>query len=461
MPFTTDTKVKAGFLALTLVPVLLGIVIWNNTEQLSEATRELSAANELVRRLESFLSRLKDVEVAEREYVLTGDESYVQELEKARQDVTARLPKLSPQKSDKHWIELLESLVPQKFEEIQKAIELRRSGDVTGSQNTIVANRGDQPMDDIRRVVHTMIEEESRLVGDARKARDARLAWLGVLSAVILFLNAGLIWSLFLNVQREARAAARANEELEEAVEQRTLELRRSNEELQQFAYTASHDLKEPMRMISSYAALLERRYSGQLGADAQTWIGFIVDGVGRMNRLITDLLDYSRAGLIAEDQKQELDPTEVLSAVLVVLKASVEESGAKVTWDNGMPHVLFEPVRMQQLLQNLVSNALKYRGPSAPKVHVSAKARLREVEFSVRDNGIGIAPQYQQEIFGIFKRLHGKEIEGTGVGLATCKRIVEEHGGRIWVESVEGQGSTFRFTVPAVKPETARGQGA
>jgi light-regulated signal transduction histidine kinase (bacteriophytochrome) len=145
---------------------------------------------------------------------------------------------------------------------------------------------------------------------------------------------------------------------------------------------------------------------------------------------------------------------------VLANLQASLEESGANVTWGK-LPRVMFEPVRMEQLLQNLVSNALKYRGDSAPVVHVSARERKGEIEFAVTDNGIGIAPQYQDEIFGIFKRLHGKEIEGTGVGLATCKRIVEEHGGRIWVESVVGQGSTFRFTVPTVRPATARGQVA
>ncbi len=456
MLVTTDRKVKAGFLLLTLIPVLLGIVIWTNTRQLNEASRDFAAATALVRRLETFLSRLKDVEVAQREYVLTGDESYVEELRRARADVESRLVHLSPRLAAAPWMALLQTLIPQKFDEIQKTVELRRSGDVAAASNVLLTNRGVQAMDDIRRVVRQMVEEENQLQSEAARVRDVKLRNTGLLSGTVLLLNIGLIWGLFVTIRRESRQAERANEELEARVQQRTLELRRSNEELQQFAYAASHDLKEPMRMLASYATLLERRYQGRLSEDADQWIHFIVDGVRRMNSLITSLLDYSRAGLVPEESKQEIEPSAVMGVVLENLRASIGETGARVTFDESMPRVMFEPVRMQQLLQNLVSNALKYRSEAAPVVHVSAREERGEVVFEVRDNGIGIAPQYQAEIFGIFKRLHGQEVEGTGIGLATCKRIVEEHGGRIWVESQPGEGSTFRFTVP-VRRSAAR----
>jgi len=449
MPFTTDRKIFVGFLLLTLIPLLLGIVTWQNTEQLARATRDLAETNELVKRLEIFLSKLKDVEVAQREYVLTGDESYVQELQKARGEVESRLLRLSILRADKHWLEHLRDLVPQKFEEIQKTIDLRRSGDTAGASSMLLANRGVQPMDDIRRVVRNMIDEENKQLVEQGAIGNGKLADTAAISALVLMLNAGLIWSLFVQIRRDAQKAHRHNEELETRVQERTLELHRSNEELQQFAYAASHDLKEPMRMISSYASLLQRKHQGHLGEDADMWINHIVDGVRRMNALITGLLDYSRAGEITEDQKQEIDTGDILRAVVGNLEAAISETGAKITHDH-LPSIRFEPVRMEQLLQNLIGNALKYRGEASPVVHVTAREERGGIVFSVADNGQGIDPQYQLEIFGIFKRLHGKDVEGSGIGLATCKRIVEEHGGRIWVESAPGKGSAFHFTVPA-----------
>lgn len=222
--------------------------------------------------------------------------------------------------------------------------------------------------------------------------------------------------------------------------------LARSNAELEQFAYIASHDLQEPLRMVTSYVQLLARRYQGKLDKDADDFIAYAVDGATRMQRMINDLLNYSRVGT----QGKEFQPTnceDVLSQAVANLKLAIEESGASVTHDP-LPTVMADESQLVQLFQNLVGNAIRYRSQESPRVHVSAIAKGKEWLFSVSDNGIGIEPQYFDRLFHLFQRLHGGSHPGSGIGLAVGKRIVERHGGRIWVESETGKGSTFRFTI-------------
>ncbi len=225
-------------------------------------------------------------------------------------------------------------------------------------------------------------------------------------------------------------------------------ELKISNKELEQFAYVASHDLQEPLRMITSFTQLLEKRYKGQLDSDADEYIGFVVDGAHRMKDLIDDLLEFSR--LNTDVREFELVIMEIaLEDVLRNLKPTIKENKAKITHDY-LPNIVGDHVQIIQLLQNLIGNAIKFKDNNPPDIHVSAEEKDTEWLFSVNDKGIGIDKHHQKQIFSIFKRLHTREeYPGTGIGLSISKRIVDKHGGRIWIESELWKGSTFYFTIP------------
>ncbi len=248
-----------------------------------------------------------------------------------------------------------------------------------------------------------------------------------------------IIITLLVNISRR--------KQLEKKLKQLLTDLKRSNEDLEQFAYIASHDLQEPLRMISNYVQLLARRYQGKLDADADDFINYTVDGVKRMHTLINDLLSYSQTG--GRDKLfKPIDCGIVLNRGLSNLQMLVKESGAVITYDV-LPVVMANSSQLTQLFQNLIDNAIKFQGEEPPQIHISAKKEKNEWVFSVRDNGIGIEPEFFKRIFIIFQRLHNREeYSGTGIGLALCKKIVECHDGRIWVESEIGKGSIFYFTI-------------
>jgi signal transduction histidine kinase len=234
---------------------------------------------------------------------------------------------------------------------------------------------------------------------------------------------------------------------LRDELERHAEALARSNSELQQFAYVASHDLQEPLRTISSYVQLLARRYKSQLDGDANEFIGFAVEGTKRMQNLINDLLSLSRVGTRGLELAP-IDCGEVLKESLANLQAALTESGAEVTYDS-LPTVMADKPQLAQLFQNLVGNALKFHSGNAPKIHISCQPNGKECTIAVKDNGIGIDPRHAERIFQVFQRLHDREkYAGTGIGLAICKKIVERHGGHIWVESQPGEGATFLFNL-------------
>lgn len=254
-------------------------------------------------------------------------------------------------------------------------------------------------------------------------------------------------WILHRGPSGEVRAVIEANTDITGQKKSQE-QLQRANEELTQFSHIVSHDLQAPLRMVRSYAELLARRYQSQLDQTADEFLNFILQGARGMDTLIRTLLEYAQATDYPV-RKQQVRVDTVLAAVLMALQPAIDESGAEIVYEN-LPTVEADPVQLQQVLQNLVGNALKYRKPDAkPRVHLHVEGRPHEWLFSVEDNGIGIDPRHKERIFEPLRRLHGPEIAGTGIGLAVCKRIVERHGGRIWVESQPGRGSAFRFCLP------------
>ncbi len=253
---------------------------------------------------------------------------------------------------------------------------------------------------------------------------------------------------------RDVTDRKRVEESLRSANEQLT----RVNHDLEQFAYSASHDLQEPLRNVSAYSQLLHRRYAGTLGDDGEMFLGYIVDGAQRMGQLLSDLLAYTRAGSEDDAPVALTDCEAVLERVVAGLDQTVQHTRAVITHSR-LPSLCIYPGHMQQVFQNLIGNALKYRKEGeAPRVHVHAEAQNGAWQFSITDNGIGIAPEYHERIFGMFKRLHSdtEKYSGTGMGLAICQRIIERYGGRVWVESDVAAGSTFRFTFPIARTSDA-----
>jgi PAS domain S-box-containing protein len=261
--------------------------------------------------------------------------------------------------------------------------------------------------------------------------------------------------TLFTIIMRDITERQRAEKDLARKVE----ELARSNRDLEQFAYVASHDLQEPLRMVAAYTQLLAERYRGQLDDEADKYIGYAVEGALRMQTLILDLLAFSRVGRNGKDCRPS-DCNQVIAEALLNLKGSIQDSGAVVTHDH-LPVVAAEQTQLLQVFQNLIGNALKFRRKEAPAIRISAERQGTQWRFAVTDNGIGIAPEHKDVIFAIFQRLHARgEYSGNGVGLAICKKIVEHYGGRIWIESEPGHGCTFYFTLPASPADEKENHG-
>jgi two-component system CheB/CheR fusion protein len=259
----------------------------------------------------------------------------------------------------------------------------------------------------------------------------------------VMLLNASEIF----NPNAQARTILLAIEDTTDRKEAEEA-LRTTNAELQHFAYALTHDLQEPLRMVVNFTELLAREYAGKLGEEADQFIAYSVEGALRIEALLKALLAYWEVSEREQNSFASIDCGAVLAKALLNLEAAITESGAIVTSDP-LPTLVAEEVLLTQLFQNLISNSIKYRGGETPRIHVSAERDAEGWQFAVRDNGIGIDAQHAERVFGMFKRLHGNEIPGTGIGLALCKKVVERQGGRIWVESEAGRGATFKFTIP------------
>lgn len=452
-------RIRLGFWVVAALPILICVLGFLSVRNLFESAGILARSNSIIQHLDRVAMALSDIEIAEREYVLTGSDSTLARYRAARNrikdDAQELFGRLRSDTDQRMWMRNLQAVIDEMLANVEQTVAERQASGPEGAAAIIVKRDPAAAFAASRTAIERIRATEQRQLDERSAKQRSSLRNTLLVFASFLVLNAVLVGMLWWMIRREAAESRREEErirelnaDLERRVEERTHALQRSNEDLQQFAYIVSHDLQEPLRMVASYTELLRRRYHGKLDEEADEYIQFAVDGTKRMSTLIKDLLQYSRAGE-TQDGIDVIDAGEVLETVRLNLRARIEETGASVTNDP-LPRVVTERVWFTQLLQNLVGNGLKYRAPDRlPLVHVSAAEQNGETVFAIRDNGIGIEARYKDQVFGVFKRLHGREYEGTGIGLAVCKKIVERNGGRIWFESSPGTGSTFFFTMP------------
>lgn len=461
------TKIVLGF--GTALALLLSSAVLSYKSFLEDDSDRAWVAHthQVMGKLDNVLSDLIDGETGVRAFIISGDDLYLQPYREGLARITEDVRDLRTLTADNHQqqaeLDRLEPALRNKLAELAEEIELRKAGT---NDVTLRKGIGKPTMDRLRSQIAEMKANEQQLLAQRGKAADTsskrtkRLIVAGNLLAITFLVFAGVVIGGEMRMRRIAEDEVRdLNSKLEQRVEERTAELRarerelsRSNEELQQFAYVASHDLQEPLRMVASFTQLLAKRYNGQLDNDARDFIKFAVDGATRMQTLIADLLTYSRVGT----QMKPLEPVScerIVDQVLSSFRLAISENHASIT-RGPLPEVMADRTQLSQLFQNLISNAIKFRREDAPRIHISAEMNGAGWKFTVSDNGIGIQKEHEQRIFVIFQRLHTKvEYPGTGIGLAICKKIVERHGGRIWIEPSPEHGTTFCFTLVAAKP--------
>lgn len=456
-----------GLAAAIAILVVVAIMSYSSLLRNAEDRQWVVHTYQVMGKLDEIRTGMTDAETGERGYILTGEDTYLKPYSQGLIEVSRGVEEVRKLTADnakqQQALDRLEPIIAVRLSELRERVEVRRKQGLTAGITAVREGTGREYMDQIRTAVASMKDEEETLLAQRSmelKASSQKTRMVLVAGEVLglLFLGiAGVITQREMVQRRKAEEEVRKlNVDLERKIAERTAQLaerakdlERSNMELQQFAYVASHDLQEPLRTIASFTQLLAKRYADKLDDKAREFIGFAVDGSKRMQTLINDLLSFSRVGT----QGKALEPVrcdETLDAVLRSLKRAIEESGAVITRDP-LPVVLADELQLGQLLQNLLGNALKFRGDKAPRIHIGAERTGEAWKISVRDNGIGIAPEHYERIFVIFQRLHTKtQYAGTGIGLAICKKIAERHGGRLWVEPAPGGGSTFCFTVTA-----------
>jgi signal transduction histidine kinase len=453
-----DRKARRRLALLFAVPLAFSLVFFL-ISQLSEHidVRFLQLQN-LAASLNRVVSLCKDAETGERGFLLTGDDRYVAPLEQANAWFSGESNLCRSYAKDwpslQHKVEQAIALVQKRIAEANQVLETQRSKGSTAALELAKTSDAAGTMDLVRNSVNNLEteinrEQSSYLTRQRTLNRSAFI--LFIVGTVVMTLVLVALYNALLHFIQGLEAAQTElqglNAELEARIDERTHELKQINEELQQFASVASHDLQEPLRTITSFTQLLASRYQGKLDADADEFIGYIVSASRRMTDLINGLLALVRL----RKTGQSAVPVafeELLEEAKGSLQAAIRESKAEIR--NGpLPALVVDKVQFSQLLQNLISNAIKYRREEQPMIGVEAKRDRSNWIFSVSDNGQGFDQQYAERIFALFQRLQSRDVEGTGMGLSISRKIVERHGGRIWAESTPGVGSTFHFSLP------------
>lgn len=477
-----------GFSLALAILAILGGLTYRDSVEAGLAAQDVDHTYIILRKLDKVLSDLKDAETGQRGYVITGKQVYLQPYHHAAEEIDRELRELRDLTgNNQHQQARLDEIdrpVIKKMAKLKQTIEIRKEKGYRAATGLVDTGIGEKLMDEIRGRVAAAEDEEARLLKEraaARKVAGRKLTGAiiggGAVSAVLLFIAFSFLRNEIvrrIGVEEDLR---KHQEGLEALVEERTRDLAvtnsflkeenimrrqaeeelkkslkavaRSNEELDQFTAIASHDLRAPLRMVSGFIDLLARRYKGKLDEKADEYIAHAISGTERMSALLHDLYVYSRVGT-EEKPFSAVELGSLLRGAVENLKELIDENGAIVTNDE-LPWADGDDIQLVQLFQNLIANAIKFRKNDAtPRIHVSVQCKEGEWVVGIRDNGIGIEPRHYEHIFAIFQRLHSAdEYPGTGLGLALCRKIVSRHGGRIWVESIPGQGSIFYFTIP------------
>lgn len=482
MPWRTEKTLPLAIAVLVVIVIAYAALTYRSIRELIDASFEPVHAHEVLAELKEVLQSVTDAEAGQRGYLLIGNTVYLEPYEAAVARVDqhmARLKDLTAGYTEyERLVSRIEVLMAVRLALLRKGLALRQAQGFEAARTWAALSEGREAMKSFRAAVGELADETKTLLRHSK--RDTRQAGREALFG--LALGAGISLALIVAVhylirrdllerERTASALRAAHDELERRVEERTLELARSNRELQDFAFVASHDLQEPLRKVQAFSGRLKDKYGGVLEAEGRDYLERMISAARRMHTLINDLLTFSRV----TTKGQPFIPValeEVARQVVGDLEARIEASGGKVEL-SPLPAIEADPVQMRQLLQNLIGNALKFHLPGKPPMVRVAGAILEGAEsteeasapkgfcqITVQDDGIGIDEQYLDKIFTPFQRLHGRgQYEGTGIGLAICRKIVERHGGRISVTSTAGAGCIFSVTLPLTHAGEAGGE--
>lgn len=449
-------------IVIALFLVSVGAAIFTAYE-FSQATQWTVHTHLVIEEIQLALSSLQDVETGQRGYLLTHKPEFLEPYNSGRTSTFTHIDEIKKLTADnpvqQQNVVALAALGHKRTAKATEILEnAKRSPELVGQFVTL--GQGKQLMDEFRLQAAKMIEEEKRLL-DRRNAelnqfQNFSFGAIGLIVAVGIGMFIGMartVQEFITTEQRRAQdlaAEVETRKKTESALKATTVKLANSNNDLQQFAYVASHDLQEPLRAVVGFLTLLERRLKDTLESDTKEWLTHAVDGGQRMRTLVNDLLSYSRVDSQGQALIEDVDLNEAVKGATTNLRASLEETGALITVPD-LPKVTGDKTQLTQLFQNLIGNALKYRNPgNKPVIDIGTRREGQKWIFSVKDNGIGFDMEHSKRIFVIFQRLHSRsDHPGTGIGLALCKRIIERHGGDIWCESKINEGSMFFFTIP------------